>query len=120
VKTAVILAVVTIMAIPVVAEVIALSDTANFPMASAVPSPGKIGLIVPPYLPAAQPPAEGLVPHLVEPGIYEVQPFTTMLKVPNPTADHCVIHASVPSAASVLQPELKIVPKILPLSQAQK
>jgi hypothetical protein len=119
VKTAVILAVVTIMAILVVAEVIALSDTANFPMASAVPNPGKVNLM----LPSVMRPVTyygDLPPHTLEPGVYEVQPYATMLKVPNPATDNCVIHESAPSPIPVVHPELKSIPKVSPILHRPK
>jgi hypothetical protein len=119
VKTAVILAVVTMMAILVVAEVIALSDAANFPMIAAMPNPGKINMIFPSLIHPVTYHGDPLA-HPLEPGVYEIQPHAIMNKVPNPTGDNCVIYESSPLPTPVLHPELKVIPKVLPISQAQK
>lgn len=112
-KLAAILVVVTILAILVIAEVIALADTNSFPpVVCAAPIAGNIMRVVPPL---AFQPGQPLPP-----GIYETRPFAMTLKVPELTADNCVLHVGTPPPMPVLHPELQVIPKVAPISEAKK
>jgi hypothetical protein len=114
VKPAAVFAVVTILAILVIAEVIALADTNSFPpVICAAPVPGNINLhFVPPETWSPNQP--------LPPGIDETTPYAIMLKAPELTADNCVIHYEAPSPMPVQHPELKVIPKAELISEAKK
>jgi hypothetical protein len=138
VKPAAVLAVITFLAIPVVAEVIALAETTYFPPVSTA-VPGKIYLnpprATPPDLniPLNMPPGThpffnlgtpvpgdgGLSPKTLAPGIYETRPYAMMLKVPESTADHCVIHDLSPPLMPTKHPEFDIskIATVLPVKK---
>jgi len=114
VKPAAVLAVATILAILAVAEVIVLANINNFPpVVGATPGPNDIKLLSLSHFPL-------LTRQPLPPGIYVTHPFAIMLKVPDLTADNCVIHNETPSPMPVKHPELKAVPTAEPISEAKK
>ena len=138
VKFAANLAVITILAILVIAEVIALADITNFPTVtylnfgdpvsghgSPPPEPLAPGL----YEITNYPPFEigspvsdydGSTSKLPAPGLYETHPYAMVLKVPNSTADACVLRNLSSEAMSIQHPQLEVIPKVAAVPQAKK
>jgi hypothetical protein len=110
VKPAAVLAVITILAILVVAEVVALADANHFPPGP-VAIPGNVNLHPPQIpLPKSKLPAHLLFdvgnpvpdhgsasPKSLTPGIYETPPYAIILRIPNSTADNYVLRNLAPS-----------------------
>jgi len=153
------LAVVTILAILLIAEAIALAvvDTNNSrPVTSAKINPGNrlffnIGNPVSNHSPSLKPLAPGLyeitnypladplseIPGISPfeigspvsdfggakvpaPGLYETHPYAMVLKVPNSTADNCILRNSSSRAMPIQHPQLEVIPNVVAVSQDKK
>jgi hypothetical protein len=104
VKPAATIAVITILAVLVIAEVIALVDTTNFPPAATeTASPGiDDSLLFPP---------KGLASNRsLSPGLYDVRSPAIALKVPAPTGDKCVHRDLSPPPMPAKHPKLEVIP----------
>ena len=134
VKPAAVFAVVTILAILVIVEVIALADTNSFPpVVCAARVPGNINLVLPHHIPLPSlnlssgtyqnQPVFGIggpapdhgnpSPNSLAPGIYETRPCAIALKIPGPTGDNCVRGNSSPSLMPIQHPKLETIPKVV-------